>query len=318
MAIILFFALLALIAFDQPIAHSLRVGEIGSKFYAPIVEYRNLRVDLAEWTGRLDPGNLKFFLEKARRLEWFIGFGVLLTYLIGAFFYPYFLIFLAGLGGLGKRIREDRRIQYLVALSFTALVMLYFHIIQTWVIADRFFAVFIFPASVFLGFGVQRIQDFLEHRFRLKTVSAGLLLCLAIITVALPKDLSPREADKIVFKQIGEFIAKREGNNSAISVATATNAIRWVSFYANLNYPGSPCPQPYMDFSELMGYNYEEFLQGLKRGKVRYFLWAERQWPQAGFDFIKCMRPGDFVEIGEWSHPDTGKMVLFSVPSNLE
>jgi len=31
------------------------------------------------------------------------------------------------------------------------------------------------------------------------------------------------------------------------------------------------------------------------------------------FDFIKKKNPGDFKELGRWTHPDTGQLILYEV-----
>jgi hypothetical protein len=130
---------------------------------------------------------------------------------------------------------------------------------------------------------------------------------------ALPKNLKPREADKLVFKRIGELIAEREGNNREIQVAAPTQTPSWISFYANLKYKGAPCPQKNTDLEKIIGKSYGDFILNLKKREIRYFLWEERNWPRDRFDFIHRKNPEDFEKLGVWSHPDTGRLILFKV-----
>ncbi|MEE9418280.1 MAG: glycosyltransferase family 39 protein [Desulfatiglandaceae bacterium] len=292
---------------------ALRVGEIGEKFYAPIVEYKNLRTDLAEISNQPTMTLLEFFLQNARRLVWFVALGTLLIYIIKAFFYPFFAVFVVGLGGVWTRIRRDPRISYLALLSITSLALLYFHILQTWVIADRFFALFIFPSFIFLAFGLERIIQLLKSRLNMKEAAVFTLICALILAFSLPKILKPRELDKVVFKQIGGLIGEREGNGKLIPIVASLNTIRWISFYANLEYPGVACPQPYGDFTQIVGTDYGQFDRNLKQRNTKYFLWEEKNWPIKDLDLVKEMDPARFVEVGRWSHPDTGRMILFEV-----
>ncbi len=229
-----------------------------------------------------------------------------------AYFYPFFLIFIIGLGGVWRKIKEDRRILYLTSIADSALILLYIHVLQTWMMFDRFFAIFIFPSFIFVGFGLEKIIHFFRSRFHLKESIALSILCLLILICALPKNLKPREADKLVFKRIGELIAEREGNSQVIAI-TAPHSIRWISFYANVKYKGAPCPERNHDIENIIGKNYGEFVQNLKRRGIRYFLWEEKYWPRYRFDFINRKNLKDFLSLGHWRHPDTGKLILFRV-----
>jgi len=291
----------------------LRMGEIGEKFYAPIVQYNHLRTDLAEISNQPTMTLLEFFLQNVRRLVWLVGLGTLLIYTIKAFFYPFFVIFLMGLGGAGTRIKSDPRVSYLVLLSITSLILLYFHILQTWVIASRFFALFVLPSFVFIGFGLEKIIHLVRLRLKMKETAVFALIFALILAISLPKILKPREMDKVVFKRIGEIIGEREGNGQPIPIVASLNAIRWISFYANLEYQGVACPQPYDDFTQIVGTDYGQFDRNLKQRNTKYFLWEEKNWPITDFDLIKEMDPTKFIEVGRWRHPDTGQMILFEV-----
>jgi hypothetical protein len=184
------------------------------------------------------------------------------------------------------------------------------HVLQTWMMFDRFLAIFIIPSFIFVGFGLEKIIHFLRSKFNLRAHIALPIICLLILAFALPKNLKPRETDKIVFKDIGELIAMREGSAHKTTVASS---IPWISFYANLKYKGALCPTEYTDLERLAGDSYEKFLRNLKQDGIRYFLWEERRWPQERFDFIKRLNLKDFMELGRWSHPDTGLLILFQV-----
>ena len=290
-----------------------RGHEIKTKFSAPIIQYTNLRQSLAELMNQPLAHNLPAFLHKARNLVWLIDLGTLVRYAVRSYFYPFFLIFIIGLGGAWGKIKEDRRILYLSFIAVSALVLLYMHVLQTWMMFDRFFAIFIFPSFIFVGFGLEKTVLFFKSRFNLKGSVVLSILCLLILICALPKSLKPREDDKLVFKEIGEFIADREGNDKEIKVATSTQTPSWISFYANVKYKGAPCPQKNNDLENIIGKSYEEFVQNLKRKGIRYFLWEEKHWPKESSYLINSMDMKDFIRLGHWNHPDTGKLILFRV-----
>ena len=184
---------------------------------------------------------------------------------------------------------------------------------EAWVIADRFFALFIIPGSVFLGFGIEKIARYLQRRFKIRLHTVVVILVMAVLAVSLPKNLQSNEKDKVVFKKIGELISQREGNGSEIKIAAHADILRWVSFYANLGYPGAPCPQPYNNFSILVSDGYDTCLTNLKEKGIQYLVWTAKRWPGDSALFLKKTNDGDFVEIGSWHHPDTGRIILFQL-----
>ena len=304
------------IFFDISISNIFRINEIQGKFLGPFIEHINLRANLEDLSNKQHIETVKFFLHKARNLTWFIAIGTLLVYVVKVFFYPFLLLFLAGLGQIKTKIKEMQPVSYLLILSIAALIILYFHILQTWIMSARFLVLFVLPSFIFVGFGIENSIRFLKSRFSMKLPVALSLICLLVLTFGLSKDLKPREADKLVFKEIGEFIAKQEGNGKEIGIAASLHTIRWISFYANLNYFGAPCPQPYGNFMKVVGDSYKTFIRNLYNNKITYFLWEENHWPKHRFNFMEQKKIGDFVEVGRWSHPDTGQMVLFKVIKN--
>ncbi|UCG67469.1 MAG: hypothetical protein JSW12_11035, partial [Deltaproteobacteria bacterium] len=232
---------------------------------------------------------------------------------VETFFYPFFLVFVIGFKGIRRKIKQDRRISYLSLLSISAFFFLYIVVLIIWEMPTRYMGVLIFPSIIFIGFGLEKILLFCKSRFNLKEPAAVFIVCFLILSSALPKNLTPREADKVVFKEIGELIADREGNDQEIMVATSQQSIRWISFYSNLNFKGAPCPEKNYDLENIVGKRYEEFVQNLRDRGIRYFLWEENHWPKESASYIASQNPKDFVKVGTWSHPDTGKLILFKV-----
>ena len=297
----------------QPVNYLHRADEVGTKLRLAISQYQKLRTELTVLAGQYQDGFLEFFVPEARKNVWLIAFGTLLNRVLEAFFYPLFLIFAIGLGGAWGRIKEDRRVLYFALLAASGLILLYVHTLHTWMLYYRNMAIVIFPCLVFAGFGLERIVRYLQSRFGLKESLAVTIVCLLILVSALPKNLKPRASDQRIFREIGQVIASREGNTQEIAVATSSHVIRWISFYANLDFQGAPCPERYSGLAENVGDNYDQFVQKLKQREIRYFLWVEHQWPNNTFDFIATRNVEDFTEVGYWHHPGTGKLILFEV-----
>ena len=89
--------------------------------------------------------------------------------------------------------------------------------------------------------------------------------------------------------------------------------MRWISFYANLKYRGAPCPEKNYDINTIIGENYGEFIQNLKKRGIKYVLWEERHWPTAKPCSIDSEKKKHLVRVGAWTHPDTGSLILFEV-----
>jgi 4-amino-4-deoxy-L-arabinose transferase-like glycosyltransferase len=290
-----------------------RGGELLSKFSAPFIQYQALRDELKTLASGQQTEVLQLFLSAARSNIWMIALGMLISHVLEAFFYPFFIVFLIGLTDLRQKIREDIRLLYFSALAVSSLMMLYAHIFHKWVMDYRFLAIFIFPCAVFTGFGIEKIISWLQSKFSFKESLAIAILAVLILACTLPKNFKPRDADKLVFKQIGEFIAKQSGNQQIITISASYPIQRWVSFYANLHYKGAVCPEPSDENCwDIFAKDSASLLQGLKEKNIRYFLWTEQRTNKA-INIFKSPYQQQLKEIRRWRHPDTGEMILFEV-----
>ncbi|MBW1716335.1 MAG: glycosyltransferase family 39 protein [Deltaproteobacteria bacterium] len=278
-----------------------------------IERYEIVRGSLREFTDQSPDSPLKRFLLLARHLAWWVALGALLASMVETFFHPFFIVFIVGFKGILKKIKEDQRILYLSILTVCVFFFLYLVILIIWEMYTRYMGIFVFPSFIFVGFGLEKIISFLRSRFNLKESIALAVVCLLILACGLPKSLKPSQTDKRVFVEIAESIADREGNDEEILVVTSRESIRWISFYANVNYEGAPFPEKNYDLDNILGSSYEEFVRNLRKRGISYFLWEEKHWPKESASYIERQNPGDFVKIGTWSHPDTGKLILFKV-----
>ena len=300
--------------FQVPINKFHRADQILGKFAGAVEQYKNVREGLAELAHNQAEGNLKYFLPEARNTIWLIALGTLLNRSLEAFFYPYFLIFIIGLIGIWKKINSDLRVLYCFILAVSGLILLYVHILQTWMMYYRFLAIVIFPSFIFAGYGLERIIHLLRSRFNLNKSMAYSIVCFLILISALPKNLQKRGADKIVFRQIAEVITNREDNRHVIEISTSRHTHRWISFYTNLSYKGAPCPEPAINLTwGKYANDYGKLFLHLKKSGVKYFLWEENHWPIQTFKVNESPYSQNFKALGHWYHPDTGQMILFAV-----
>jgi 4-amino-4-deoxy-L-arabinose transferase-like glycosyltransferase len=300
--------------FEVPINKFHRADQILDKFTGAVDQYKNIRESLAELAHDQHENNLQFFLPEARNTIWLIALGVLLNRSLEAFFYPYFLVVLIGLIGIWKKINSDLRVLYCFLLAASGLILLYVHILQTWMMYYRFLAIVIFPSFIFAGYGLEHIIHWLRSRFNLKKSVAYSIVCFLILISALPKNLQKRGADKIVFRQIAEVISDREDSRRVIEISTSRHTYRWISFYTNLNYKGAPCPE--LTHNATWGKyanDYGKLLLHLKKRGVKYFLWEEKHWPIPTFKVNESPYSKNFKALGRWYHRDTGQMILFAV-----
>lgn len=293
--------------------HNLVRGhEVVDKVFGPHAAYRGLRASLKDLATYSAVAFDRAFFTHARSLIWWIALGSVLTYTIKAFTYPFFAVYWLGLSDWIGHLKKDNRAVYLSIVALASLLVLYVHLLHSWQIYTRFMAIFLFSSVTVIGFGLERLVRFAHQRLNLSySVTLAALGCL-IIAFALPKSLGPREKDKLVFKELGEMIAMREGNEKAVKVLASSSAAALISFYANVNFPSAVCPLS-VEWSEFSKQDYDGFVEKLKKAKLDYFLLEARRWPRNTFDLKRELKGKDFEEIATRYHPTTGEMKLYRV-----
>ena len=293
-----------------------RFGEIPSRFLNIFEQYRNLETNLTPLVLNPPPGISNEFMENSRTLIWFTALGVVLNSAMEAFFYPFFILLLYGLWGLRDRMRNDRRILPLVMITAISFIVLYLYCLNTWSMENRRLVMVILPSTVFVGFGAEKLIHWLHKRFGLSDSIGVVVLCLLVLVLTLPKDLKVQEADKLVYKEIGETIARLDGNAGVIEMITLGHAWRYNDYYANLHVQGAPCPEKYINWSQdesIIGSNYDDFIRSMRMRNIRYIVWEEKHWPRNKFAFLQSVQPEDLTQLKEWKHRDTGRIILYQV-----
>ena len=267
-------------------------------------QYHEIRAQLAELASHPTADIPTEFFDKTRDILWFVGLGIIFQNTLEAYYYPFFLFYIMGLGALGQRIRGDVRVLYFCLLAPAAFLLLYCYLFVYWLMENRWLSIALFPSFIFLGFGLERLISLLQAKFTMKRGVALLLICMLILAFGLPKNLKPREEDKIIFKTVGETIAALEGNAKRIEILTVGGSQRWIWFYANLNFPGAPCPDDNDKYKQMIGNDYSQFLKFLKSRGIQYLVWEEKNWPAGRFDFLASPYERDFIPLGSWHHRD--------------
>lgn len=277
--------------------------------------YYDLEKNLTPLVLNPPPGIPVEFLRYSRTLIWFTAMGVVLQSAMEAFFYPFFILLLLGLTGLKDRIRKDRRLLSMILAIAVGLIALYIYCLNTWSMENRRLIMVIIPSAVFLGFGIEKLINWLHKRLGLSDYVAVLVICLLIFILTLPKNLKVREADKLVYKEVGETIARLDGSSGVIEMITLGNAVRWNNYYANLHVKGAPCPEKYHNWHDksITGNSYDDFIHNMRMRNIRYIVWEEKTWPRNKFVFLQSVQPKDLIKLKEWNHQDTGRIILYQV-----
>jgi hypothetical protein len=298
--------------FGIPGENLVRGEEVVTKLFGPYAAYNGLRASLKDLATYSATAFDRAFFTHARSLLWWIALGSLVTYTVKALFYPFFVVYVVGLSDLVGHLKKEKRTVYLAAVSSASLIVLYIHLLHSWQIYTRFMAIFLFSSVTVIGFGLERLVRFAHQRLNLSSsLTIAILGCL-IVGSALPKSLGPREKDKVVFKELGEIIALREGDETAVKVVASTYSVAWISFYANVDFRGAVCPVS-DELSEFVSPDYAGFVQKLKQAKLNYFVLEERRWPRNTFDIKREIKEKDFEEIATRYHPTTGEMKLYKI-----
>jgi 4-amino-4-deoxy-L-arabinose transferase-like glycosyltransferase len=325
-----FFLALPIIAFLSLFALNLSIGdnniqvlsrapEILDKFTEPIHSYQSLRNTLKHAEITASPPNPLFerFLSKTRTHIWIVGVGELINAFLEGVFYPYACIILMGLFAPSRTRLPALERGYLYILIGAALFLLYTHLFQTWVMEFRFLAIAVFPCFFLVGRGIEALSPLLQSRLKWNDAAAAILLCAVIVIPAAIRNVSPHDKDKAVFQEVGQTIAMRHQEGDPVTVLSSFDTQRWVSFYANQNALDAVCPLQFGkgEYHAIIGRGCDGLDTRLAAAGVQYLLYEERNWP------VNACRPNQFPHfnnlhrIGEWRHPDTGRMSLYAVRS---
>jgi len=302
------------LARDIDIMARLRLDDIIERLTTIGYNYKEVRATLKQQAFLNRDTMLGFFLLEARTNAWLVALGTLLNRLLESLLYLYAIPLIFGLRGFCQRRKGDPTPPYFIALIILILLLLYTHIVKQWWIEYRHVTLFIISACIIIGFGIDNIIENIKSRFNIKRITAIVLFAVTIILSTLPKNLLPRDTTLQVFKEIGEFVGRRESSAEVINISTPISIHSWISFYANLAYEGAVCPAATdANCWEHNQGDMNQLVMHVEEYRAKYFVWTERQWPDERLDVAQMVALLGLREIGRWNHEMTGEIILFEV-----
>jgi hypothetical protein len=299
--------------YDTSLLQLYRLDDVTAKFTEPFKKYNDLRDSLAERLAKHPQEFADHFIVNARHQVHFVAFGTLISNACEAFFYPFLVFFVLGFYRVGKKLKDDPRLWFFVIMAISGVCIVYVHLIQYWMIEYRYFAVIIIATSVFSGFGIEQVQSLLI-KYRIKPSHALIYIFIFILLFGLIKNLKPREKDKYIFRQMGEFIAQME-TNKPIVIAALHKSINCekVCFYANRSYEGVLCPIQFNRIIQSCRNDYAELVHEINKYNAAYFLWESHLWPDNWFDFNTHYSKTDFIPIMRSQQTGKEPLILYKV-----
>lgn len=291
-----------------------RADDVFQKLLGSFYGYSTLQNELKELATGIDGTThfaLKLFLPEARMNMWLVALGTLINKVLEALLYLLFIPSVIGFAKV-KKMKEDPRLIYFMLLVVSSFVALYLSIFQYWVLQSRYVAVFILPSIVFAGVGLESIVRWFSTRLKVKELLVIIVLACVMALSTLPKNIQENRTDKLVYKEIGEFIIKQEGGNQqVINISASIATQRYISFYANLNYKGSICHEASARTCWELFADDDSFIRQLKERNIKYLLWTEKTWSNKNIDIEKYLKY--LKELGRWERSSEGQMILFEV-----
>lgn len=302
------------LAFNQDFGFLSRISDFGTRLAMPLQNYMALGNDIENLKNTVPPIHyqLREFLPKAGNFAWVIALCTFLNHFLEGFFYPFCLVLLLGLKGSWQKVTADQFPAYLVLLTITGSLLLLGHIVTWWNFDARFLALVIFPLFIFTGYGLENCMVFFEKKLKHQKIGAYLVMFCLIMVAGLPKNLYFREMDKLVFKEVGTYVAEKEKKNSKYVSILSSGTIRQLNFYANYRKPELILPA--LDSLYVVaGQSCEAFYTHLIKSRTDYFLWEEKFWLSQPYSPTACTHQQHLEELKRWHHPDTEQMILYKV-----
>lgn len=301
--------LLIVMLADIPMNQFLRFERLKSEFLQPFKNYQSLDAAVGLLIEN-SSGHIHEFLRRTQEGIWLVPIGALIICILEKFFYPYVLIWLWGFGNCAWLLRK-RPANFFLASTFVALIVLYLHLINTWMIFDRFLSILILPGILFVANGCKNIISYMQSKFKIQKSTAFILLAAFIIVFGLGKNLRPRYEEKGIFTQIGATIRQHKVPGQVARIAAPSNGdYERVFFYANLDWPGAPCDKAYIG---KIHQDYSEFVATLKEEGIRYVLYSDDDWPKKQIDLLNLNYEEDFKIIGKWLYEDSENFYLLTL-----
>lgn len=227
-----------------------------------------------------------------------VGIISILNRLSRVIYIPFLLVLIPGFWEIKKQLKRNPHFVYFIFLSSLSLLALFLFYLKTETMVDRYAAFVVLPTFIFICSGVERIRLFLKsRRYQEKYIILALCFYIIFMVIAFPQNLVHRRKDQVVYEDIGKHIARIEDNRQVKVIGPDSRIV----LFANLYSEGIECVnnnlEKYVLFTEM---NYQEMVSVFKEKKIKYFIWEERRWNNASYDFVAVAKTEHFREIMHW------------------
>ena len=293
---------------DVSILKILPYEKLYNRIKYTVQNYELLRDFIKKFEDYETGGKFHYFFSNTKNLLWWIAIGSLLQAIVKALYFPFFVILCIGFYKITERIKKDIRICFLFFNILGGIVILYMQTIFNWAIATRYIALLLFPSFVFIGYGIEAIIKFIESKKYIIIVKySTFILAIFILLITSNKNFfRRRNQDNIVYREVGQYIAKIEKYRKRVEVAGSFKRINLIHFYANLDYPGVTC-FPYKN--RLLEKKLTPNI--ILTTNVDYYIWDKKSSSKISLELIKESKY--FKELHRWNTKKRGEIVLFKV-----
>lgn len=283
-----------------------RLQEAAEKFYEPMKSYVLLRSQLHTLASGYGFSLIGNFLDEAHHIAWSMPFAVILANACESFFYPFLPFYFLGFAEMAKQRISQTPLLLVCLLLLFGCIVLYVHVLHTWVMTYRFIALLLLPSSVVAALGIERC---LKGVFpKLGQQWAVMAIVVWIVVCSFDKNIQPIEADKAVYPVIAQKSVHLSRDPHPVLIAGLDTVVhRWVSFYATAE---NDCPVCYTQ-SIVAPSSMENLIAVMRDKKMEFLLWEEHAWAKKAFGRSPAAFFDQFNQIGQWTHVDTGKLILF-------
>jgi len=226
---------------------------------------------------------------------------------VQSIFFPVIPFVIVGFWSSRKELLRNRFMRYAMLLMVLSVMSLYLFYLKFEFLSGRYLATVILPSFIFIGAGVEKIIPFFEKK-GLRRRTMVLALCFYIIIPALSANLGDKRTDKLIYKEIGQYISNIE-NNRRVNIMAPDKRIM---FYANYHTSGLTCAQQLGEYESQIKLTYPDLVAQLKQKNIHYFLWEERSWENAPYDFLAAAESGVFKKVWQWKTNKT-RFIAFKV-----
>lgn len=278
--------------------------------------YTSLKTQLYTLAEAYPPneGLLRNFLPEAANLVWLVGLGMIATRACEAIFHPFAIFFLLGFWSIGLWI-HDKKIRYLLWITSTAFFVIYLQTLRTWVLEPRWLGGMILSATIFAGVGIQKMDIFLQNRFKMTKKKSIIAIYIFLILFGIAKNIKQPDADNTIYKDIASTIEKDAHQQPIILAGSlSTRApLYLVSFYANLNKPKAICPSANLILTAADLDSPSTLSKKLSAHGINYVLLAPAPPDSDRPLFLQTIPAALGLRLGEWHHGKLGPLVLYKV-----